>query len=99
LSEETYKKITKDLIEDVENFQDAINEDFSSRAGFVSFYSTDFVDWLDYLKVKEEKKLAVVFQYILGYFLNQFEYGERSLYESNDVYNEINTIDYELIEQ
>ena len=94
LNTETYSQIVKELYTWRGDFEGSLEEDFTSRDGFISFYSNKFVEWLGYLIEQDESKMAVVFQYILEFLLNVNDFDSVSLYETENVSNETNFIEY-----
>lgn len=78
LSEQTAKEIFRYLIEHSKEFGKYIKERYTSRDGFMSWYSNDSMEWLtEYLN--DKKKLEHCFGTILDFILS--DYTPFNLYE------------------
>jgi hypothetical protein len=80
LSKGTTKKIEKYLSKNAATFAEYIKKHYTSRDGFMSFYSNDAKVWLnEYLN--DEKKLEHCFGTILEFIFDNEGYTDYNLYE------------------
>ena len=60
-----------------ESFEDYIKEEYTSRSGFISHYSNDSNDWLQYLNIEslqdEPHYLGTFIDFVFGYIFESFE--------------------------
>jgi hypothetical protein len=86
LGENTLKKLLTFILDDFDEFDAYINYNYSSRDGFMSFYSNKGIDWIaDYLM--NEEKLNHVFGAILEYCIDyDLEDLVMDLYDSGETH-------------
>jgi hypothetical protein len=96
LSDETFKTLIEYCKRELQEFTAFLIEKYSSRSGFISFFSTEPEIWFnEYLKEDDEKFIRA-FAGILEFYLKNEAYNEYSLY--CDIQEETSYIDYEIKE-
>ena len=76
-----FNQVLNLLKENEETFRDFIKDNYSSRSGFISFYSNDSDEWMEDLQTNPQDLKHQVGK-CLGFILeNVFEYTDRDLYE------------------
>lgn len=68
-SQEAIQQINKMIIENVESFKEFIKDIFKSRSGFISFYTSNWAQWLENMRAQIEEN-PIYIQYALEFLLN-----------------------------
>lgn len=67
------RKLKKYLSENLESFKQYIKDRYTSRSGFISYYSNDYNDWLD-IKNYNAHQIGSVLNFVLENENNEAEY-------------------------
>ena len=81
LDTDTFDKLHKFLLDNIEDFKDYLKEHYTSYDGFRSFHSNEPLDWFKALESKSQKLLEHKLSGILNFYLECEEFTTNDLYE------------------
>lgn len=97
VSDEDLQKLIDYCKDNNKEFTEYLEEGYSSRPGFISFFDTDKETWFsEYLK-EDSDKFSKAFVGILEFYLNNEGYRADDMY--SDCSNETSYINYELLSE
>ena len=88
-----YKKLLKYLYNTEPDFDTYIKRKFTSRSGFISFYSNDYREWLENMENEDVEDFNFI-GIILDFYFENEDYTRDDLLESDSVSSEISYVEY-----